>query len=72
MPIREFRCRECRRTFEALVFNRRDEARERCLACGSGKLEVLFSVFGVAGAEKKVTSSSNCASCSTHNCSTCG
>ncbi|HDQ98985.1 MAG TPA: zinc ribbon domain-containing protein [candidate division WOR-3 bacterium] len=71
MPIREFRCRECRKTFEALVFSPRDEAGERCPSCGSGRLEKLFSVFGVSGTERKITSSANCASCSSRNCASC-
>jgi putative FmdB family regulatory protein len=41
MPMYEYSCRECERTFEALVFN--GEAVE-CPECHSERLERLLSV----------------------------
>ncbi|MFO7637812.1 MAG: zinc ribbon domain-containing protein [bacterium] len=71
MPIHEFRCRKCRKTFEALVFNPRDAAGERCPACGSSRLERLFSVFGVSGTTRKLTGAGSCTSCKSRNCASC-
>jgi putative FmdB family regulatory protein len=72
MPIREFQCHACGTLFEALVFSTADEAEERCPVCGCADHSRLFSVFGVAGTDKKVASSGSCVSCATHHCSTCG
>uniref|UniRef100_A0A7C4CC96 Zinc ribbon domain-containing protein n=1 Tax=candidate division WOR-3 bacterium TaxID=2052148 RepID=A0A7C4CC96_UNCW3 len=73
MPIKEYSCERCRHTFETLVLSKRDEKELQCPECGCKKLTPLFSVFGVAGAEKKVSSSSSksCSHCSSHSCSTC-
>ena len=40
MPIYEYRCRDCARTFEALV---RSGATVECPICGSSSLEKLLS-----------------------------
>ncbi|MBM3314395.1 zinc ribbon domain-containing protein [candidate division WOR-3 bacterium] len=73
MPIREFRCSSCRNVFETLVLGPGDRSELCCPDCGSRKLRQLFSVFGVAGTEKKVKAAShNCGSCSSRSCSTCG
>jgi len=71
MPIREFQCSGCGHVFESLVFGDSDVEELVCPECGKRELTVLFSVFGVAGTEKKVSSSGSCASCATHTCSTC-
>ncbi|MFO7651667.1 MAG: FmdB family zinc ribbon protein [bacterium] len=73
MPIREFRCGKCRHEFEELIFSESDRSGLKCPKCGSRRLTALLSVFGVSGAEKKVSGSSkSCGSCSSHSCSTCG
>ena len=55
------------------TITKRDEEEVACPKCGAGKLTRCFSAFAVAGAEKKVSSSSkSCSSCSSHSCSTCG
>ncbi|MBN2538054.1 zinc ribbon domain-containing protein [candidate division WOR-3 bacterium] len=72
MPIREFCCNGCGVVFEALVFSADDEAAEQCPACGSTDHSRLYSVFGVAGTDKKLLSSGSCGSCASHSCSTCG
>ena len=71
MYVREFRCIDCDCVFEALVLSANDEAKTVCPECGGRKLEVLFSVFGVSGSDKRVASSSNCTSCMTRNGGTC-
>ena len=73
MPIREFSCRKCGNEFEELILSRRDEEELACPKCGGRRLTRCFSAFAVAGAEKKVSSSSkSCSHCSSHSCSTCG
>ncbi|MBM3332875.1 zinc ribbon domain-containing protein [candidate division WOR-3 bacterium] len=72
MPIREFSCSICNHEFEELVLSRRDEEEIVCPKCGTQKLTRCFSSFAVAGAEKRVSSSSkSCGSCSSYSCSTC-
>jgi putative FmdB family regulatory protein len=73
MPIREFHCDICNHEFEELILSKRDEEELACPKCGEGQLTRCFSAFAVAGAEKKVSSSSkSCGHCSSHSCSTCG
>ncbi|MBD3286312.1 zinc ribbon domain-containing protein [candidate division WOR-3 bacterium] len=74
MPIREFRCRKCGNVFEFLVLKDSDKKGLRCPSCKAKDLEVMLSVFGVAGAGKKSDSSSGggCGTCSSGNCSICG
>jgi len=74
MPLREFRCRKCGEVFEFLVLKASDKEELSCPSCKGKDLETMFSVFGVAGAVQKPTSSSGggCSTCSSGNCSTCG
>ncbi len=46
MPLIEYRCPSCRKSFEHLQRSARDKA--RCPSCGGGRLERLLSVFGVS------------------------
>ncbi|MBI4164506.1 MAG: zinc ribbon domain-containing protein [Acidobacteria bacterium] len=47
MPIFEYRCRDCGRSFETIVNS--SSPRTVCKSCGSKKVEQLLSVFAVAG-----------------------
>ena len=47
MPIFEYRCRECGKSFEAIVHS--SSPRTVCKSCGSKKVDQLLSVFAVAG-----------------------
>lgn len=70
MPIFEFRCRKCGRSFEVLLL-RRDE-KVKCPDCGSEDLDRLLSSFGMKGVEKGSSSGGGtCTSCSATSCSTC-
>jgi len=42
MPIYEFKCQECGRVFDLLVFSG-DEAEMRCPDCGSAEISKLIS-----------------------------
>lgn len=58
MPIYEYKCEECGKTFEVLTkaSNRDDE--KKCPDCGSKKVKRAFSVFGVGGSGGNSTSQS--------------
>uniref|UniRef100_A0A7V3V0B7 Zinc ribbon domain-containing protein n=1 Tax=candidate division WOR-3 bacterium TaxID=2052148 RepID=A0A7V3V0B7_UNCW3 len=72
MPIYEFNCKSCHHTFEELLLSDSEQKDLTCPKCGSRSLSRIFSVFGVAGTEKKVkNTNSSCSHCSSHNCSTC-
>ena len=45
MPIYEYACRDCGRTFEALV---RSDTEVECPGCKSASLEKLLSVFATS------------------------
>ena len=66
MPIFEYTCGKCGKEFEMLVFGGR---KVTCSACGSEDVKKKFSVFGMSGMERPV--SSGCSSCSSGSCSSC-
>jgi putative FmdB family regulatory protein len=43
MPIYEYACAPCQKTFEELVIRRSDEAEVRCPACGSADVSRQMS-----------------------------
>jgi putative FmdB family regulatory protein len=47
MPFYEYRCRKCNHQFE-LMQKMEEQGRAHCPECGSGEVEKLLSVFGVA------------------------
>ena len=49
MPIFEYRCSECGAVNEVLEQSG-DQSQHRCPACGSRKMEKLFSTFASGGA----------------------
>jgi putative FmdB family regulatory protein len=48
MPIFEYRCEDCGRSFEKLVLSIEASA-AACLHCGSGRVKKLFSAFATTG-----------------------
>jgi len=50
MPLYEYRCLNCSKRFEALVYG---SEKPVCPKCQGAKLEKLYSAFAVAGAERK-------------------
>lgn len=48
MPIFEYTCRKCKKTFEKLVLTRNQPA-PVCPKCGSRKTEQQFSTFATSG-----------------------
>ena len=45
MPIYEFVCNECKKTFERFVMNPRAVEEVKCPKCGSKDVEKLLSTF---------------------------
>ncbi|AIH03923.1 MULTISPECIES: zinc ribbon domain-containing protein [Thermodesulfobacterium] len=43
MPIYEFRCYDCGRIFEKLIFSKTEEQEVKCPFCGSEKVEKVVS-----------------------------
>lgn len=69
MPIFEYKCQVCGEDFEKLVSATTEVS---CPRCSSKDIKKKFSVFGLSGVEKQVsTSGSSCSSCSSSSCSTC-
>jgi putative FmdB family regulatory protein len=69
MPIFEYICQDCNNEFEKLVSGTNPEI--ACPECKSINLRKKFSLFGMSGVEKQVSSGSSCSSCSSSSCSTC-
>jgi putative FmdB family regulatory protein len=70
MPIYEYKCKGCGTKFEQLV---RGDEKVKCPQCGKGRLDKLFSVFGVKSSGKFTPSSqSGCGTCSAPSCDGCG
>jgi putative FmdB family regulatory protein len=66
MPIFEFRCEKCKKTFETIVFGSQEVS---CPKCKSKKVKKLMSAFSHSS-EGKFSSSqgSGCGSCSATSC----
>lgn len=45
MPIYEYHCKRCDKTFEALVASSRAKPKIECEHCGGAEVEKLFSTF---------------------------
>jgi putative FmdB family regulatory protein len=60
MPIYEYQCRACGKQLEVLV-RRKSDVPSKCPACGTGKLQKIFSTFAVATPDP----SAHCESCPT-------
>ncbi|UCF86060.1 MAG: zinc ribbon domain-containing protein [Desulfobacteraceae bacterium] len=71
MPIYEYKCLNCEKEFETLVFGGDDKV--SCPHCKRDKLERLMSTCGFKSSESftPASGSSGCSSCSRTNCSSC-
>ncbi len=72
MPVYEYECGKCKKSFEVLVFNLSEKV--QCKFCGSKKIKKLLSSFGISmGSKAQVTQNngSSCGGCSGGSCSTC-
>lgn len=72
MPIYEFVCDHCGKSFEEL-FRRHDEEKVvTCPACGTVEVSRKLSVFGFGGDVQTLPmASGGCSTCSGGSCSSC-
>jgi putative FmdB family regulatory protein len=71
MPIFEYLCHDCGKTFEAIV-PRYDSAAD-CIHCNSENIEKQLSVFAVAGGGKEAASEGpGCGRCGASQPGMCG
>jgi putative FmdB family regulatory protein len=64
MPLYEYRCKKCNKTFEALILDPQEEKTLRCKRCKASKLERLLSGFSMGGASRREASACSSAACS--------
>jgi putative FmdB family regulatory protein len=70
MPIYEFNCRKCEKSFEELVFSRSEEI--LCPGCGSAEVERALSTFSFsAGGGYRSSAGSGCDGCAKPSCAGC-
>jgi putative FmdB family regulatory protein len=71
MPVYEYKCNDCSEEFEKLVSGSNPDV--ACPKCNSKNITKKFSLFGMSGVEKPVTSSggSGCSSCKSSSCKSC-
>jgi putative FmdB family regulatory protein len=67
MPIFEYKCQQCDKDFEKLVYGSNPEI--FCPQCGSNDVNKKFSTFGMSGVDKQT--SSGCTTCTSSSCRTC-
>lgn len=65
MPIYEYECKACGKSFEILVFGNKEV---HCPECGSKDITKKFSTFAMKGVQK---GNSGCSSCKASSCSSC-
>ncbi len=72
MPIYEYKCKDCNKAFEKLVFG---EDEVFCPECNSNKVEKQLSLCGVftkdGNGEVKSATPSACAGCTATSCAGC-
>ncbi|MCM8757597.1 MAG: zinc ribbon domain-containing protein [Candidatus Omnitrophica bacterium] len=73
MPIYEYICNYCKKTFEYLLRNQNEEI--SCPYCHRKDIKRKFSKFSFGSKDRKdnlkMTSSSKCSSCTSRTCSSC-
>ncbi|MBI4307463.1 MAG: zinc ribbon domain-containing protein [Chloroflexi bacterium] len=76
MPIYEYMCPDCRKTFEVMRSVSQSSDAAPCPTCHQSGRRVLslFASFskGADGATTAVAGTGGCSACSSHSCSTCG
>lgn len=75
MPMYEFTCQDCEKTFEELIFTASDENEVSCPSCHSAKVAKQLSAFSVGGSDAGYGGADFGGGCSTGSCcpgGTCG
>ncbi len=66
MPIYEYHCRGCRRTFEQIVLSKREKV--SCPKCNSKRVEKQLSVFSAPATQSEKTASAGGCACNPQTC----
>ena len=74
MPIYEFICSNCNKSFDKLCSLKDDLSKIRCEFCESQNIKKKMSAFATSGNrdEHDHQGGSSCSSCSSGSCSSCG
>ena len=62
MPLYEYRCPSCEKTFEFLCLSSKDEEEIRCPFCGAKEVQRLLSAFSSRSSDKGGYTASACSS----------
>lgn len=68
MPLYEYTCRDCGKTFEKLVASRERDAGLMCADCGSKRVRRLVSTFAIGRAGAGGNTATSCPTCTTGTC----
>ncbi|MDD2998207.1 MAG: zinc ribbon domain-containing protein [Erysipelotrichia bacterium] len=75
MPIYEFECCDCHKSFDKLCSIRDDLTQVTCAHCESKNVKKKMSAFSTSGNRTSLdlaeSGGSSCSSCSSGSCSTC-
>ncbi|MEW5908935.1 MAG: zinc ribbon domain-containing protein [Thermodesulfobacteriota bacterium] len=74
MPIYEYQCKSCEKSFEYLVLGKNEP--DACPACKSRKVSRLMSACGfvsknTGGTTVSKSAGSSCSGCASSSCATC-
>lgn len=76
MPIYEFVCSDCNKSFDKLCSLKDDLSKVRCEYCESQNIRKKMSAFATTGNRDENSheshGGSSCSSCSSGSCSSCG
>ncbi|HZV52221.1 MAG TPA: zinc ribbon domain-containing protein [Candidatus Dormibacteraeota bacterium] len=72
MPIYEYRCEACDRTFEVLTSYADREGRHSCPSCDSTETRVVVSSFAAIGAEPRGGTGEGSGGCACGGACACG
>ncbi|MBN2063030.1 MAG: zinc ribbon domain-containing protein [Deltaproteobacteria bacterium] len=67
MPIYEFKCKRCGKTFEQLTFSSSGDTSIECPQCGGMDVSRLFSSFSSVGGSGKLSGSSQNTGCASRS-----
>jgi putative FmdB family regulatory protein len=71
MPIYNFSCQKCGKSFDLLVGVTKEETEIKCPHCGSREVKKNLSTFGIGENKDASSGDSSGGSCSLGTCPTC-
>jgi len=72
MPIYEYQCLDCRRSFEMIRPIKDADSAAECDECHSKNVKRLISLFNAASEGRSISGGNSCGGCAGGSCSTCG